>query len=293
MLIRSLRQARPAGLAVATLMLVLAGRARAQVPATDTLIVKHRFKADTESVRVELVRQVVYRIELDRRDAFPRVRPVDDDFTDPVLVPITREGRRYIEVFPAETGEYDVSVDITPTTLTLFGDAGASLESRRRRGGASAVRLGGELSVASFGGYRVGDPPEEGNTGTSLEGCLSIQAGPFGTCIGAFRDFRSQQDRDITWFFIEARLRLARARLGPTRLHLGLSVRGAQGSVNREGMDPSMIAPGFWAALQLNRGASARGLYLRLATSYGFIDNSVLSSSERSLRASAGIAFFP
>ena len=293
MLIRSLRRARPVGLAVAMLVLVPAGLARAQVPATDTLIVKHRFESDTESVRVELVRQVVYRIELDRRDAFPRVRQVDDDLTDPVLVPITREGRRFIEVFPAETGEYDVSVDLTPTTLTLYGDAGASLESRRRRGGANAVRLGGELGVASFGGYRVGDPPEDGNTGTSVEGCLAILAGPFGTCIGAFRDFRSQQDRDITWFFIEARIRLARARLGPTRLHVGLSVRGAQGSLNREGMDPSMIAPGLWAALQLNRGATARGVYLRIASSYAFIDNSVLSSSERSLRASAGVAYFP
>ena len=275
----------------------------AQVPAADSsrvLVFERQFgPGPAAPFTVHLERRVVYKVELSGPGT-PVFEPADGG-APAFLVLLAGDSTdltRHYEMQARRTGPHAVRVDGLPgqdvAVLRLYVDSSETgrIATKRER----TVAVGGTVAAGAHTGYRL--DPTGGNDpsgGGDWEGCLQIDTGPmFATCVGAGRQMFPDHAFDVTWLFIEERVRVAGGRLLAGRqTDFGLALRFSQAlGAGPRSLDPVQLGIGAYTRQHLSPG-TRRGWSVAITGLYGLLGSSVETEFRDSFRLTAGVTWVP
>lgn len=288
------------------LLLVTPSLLAAQAEATPrdssrVLLLEYRFGPDsTASIIVSLERRVVYWAEV-TGPGTPLFQPVRHRPRPAFVVPITEglgDQPRGFEVYALQAGPHQVILsDLPPgttATLKLYRNV---VETQRIAEKLERQTAVGAMVAAGFhSGYRL-DPTggADPHGGTDIEGCILVETGRLGSCIGMGRQSFPDAGFGVTWVFIETRGRLVSGHLlGSRRTDLVATLRFSQAlGAGPRALDPALLGFGLGVTQHLATDGRRRGWSISGAWQHGRLGNAPETERLDTDRFTAAISWIP
>lgn len=271
----------------------------AQTPTQPGSVVEHRFEGGAaDSIVVELRNRVVYWAEV-VGPGTPSLRPVHRYHGAPLVVPHEdRESRRF-EIHPGASDSYVVTLEGllpgTPATLRIVLDEPATQRMAEQR--ERDLALGLMVGAGRHSAYRI-DPTGglDPRGGSDFEACIMVRTGsPIDGCLGVGRQTFPDADYDVTWLFVEPRVRLVSAHLfGGSLTDLTAAFRLAQApETGPRTLDPVQLAFGVYVTQHLSGDGRRRDWSIYTAWHHGRLGNTPETEMLNVDRITAGLLWVP
>ncbi len=271
----------------------------AQTPTPSGSPVEHRFEGGApDSLVVELRDRVVYWAEV-IGPGTPSFRPVHRYHGLPLIVPHEdRESRRF-EIHPGASDRYVVTLaGLSPgtfATLRLVLDEPATQRMAEQHEQDLAVGL--MIGAGRHSAYRI-DPTGgfDPRGGSDFEACMMVRTGgPIDGCLGVGRQTFPDADYDVTWLFVEPRVRLVSAHLfGGSLTDLTAGFRVAQApETGPRSLDPVQLALGVYVTQHLSGDGRRRDWSIYTAWHHGRLGNTPETEMLNVDRITAGLLWVP
>lgn len=271
----------------------------AQTPTPSGSPVEHRFEGGApDSLVVELRDRVVYWAEV-IGPGTPSFRPVHRYHGLPLIVPHEdRESRRF-EIHPGASDRYVVTLaGLSPgtfATLRLVLDEPATQRMAEQHERDLAVGL--MIGAGRHSAYRI-DPTGgfDPRGGSDFEACMMVRTGgPIDGCLGVGRQTFPDADYDVTWLFVEPRVRLVSAHLfGGSLTDLTAGFRVAQApETGPRSLDPVQLALGVYVTQHLSGDGRRRDWSIYTAWHHGRLGNTPETEMLNVDRITAGLLWVP
>ncbi len=271
----------------------------AQTPTPSGSPVEHRFEGGApDSLVVELRDRVVYWAEV-IGPGTPSFRPVHRYHGLPLIVSHEdRESRRF-EIHPGASDRYVVTLaGLSPgtfATLRLVLDEPATQRMAEQHEQDLAVGL--MIGAGRHSAYRI-DPTGgfDPRGGSDFEACMMVRTGgPIDGCLGVGRQTFPDADYDVTWLFVEPRVRLVSAHLfGGSLTDLTAGFRVAQApETGPRSLDPVQLALGVYVTQHLSGDGRRRDWSIYTAWHHGRLGNTPETEMLNVDRITAGLLWVP
>ena len=266
----------------------------------DTLLIDRPLTGVSDSFRITLVQGGQYRVSLSPGAATLEAISADKRLSTAFPARV-REGAganpTIIELYPPRTADYVVRVrsaaGLVGGRIQVWSDRKLAESKQEQRDRAWGIGLG--LAAGWHSGYYTGaDDANGGQSGSALETCILVgSSGPVSGCLGFTRQELGSDVNAISWFFIEPRVRLVSIHSLGRPLDVILSARLGQGSSERLGVDPSLIAPGLLLSYHLDDRPGARGWKATFQVLYAFLGNVDTPYNSDFAQLTLGLSWIP